>query len=82
MVAGADTVHEGLGLGAEGEGGDGSDGGISCPPCPFLTEKICACGKKQVGNVRCSQERVSCGTVCGKCVCVVTLGRVLIFSSH
>lgn len=37
-----------------------------CPPCVFLTNKTCACGKKSVGNVRCSQERVSCGQVCGK----------------
>ncbi|KAG2352299.1 hypothetical protein BDR07DRAFT_884739 [Suillus spraguei] len=37
-----------------------------CPPCPFLTSKQCACGKKMVDNVRCAQERVSCGTVCGK----------------
>lgn len=39
-----------------------------CPPCPFLTTKQCACGKKMVGNVRCSQEKVSCGTTCGKYV--------------
>lgn len=38
----------------------------SCPPCPFLTSKQCACGKKMVDNVRCAQERVNCGTVCGK----------------
>ncbi|KAL5498772.1 FAP1 [Sanghuangporus vaninii] len=37
-----------------------------CPPCPFLTEKTCACGKNQVRNIRCSQEKVSCGTACGK----------------
>ncbi|KAH0834956.1 hypothetical protein J3R83DRAFT_10664 [Lanmaoa asiatica] len=53
------ACHEGVVV-AEGE-----DGG-ACPPCPFLTEKVCACGKKRVGNVRCSQERVSCGSVCGK----------------
>jgi hypothetical protein len=39
---------------------------IPCPPCPFLTSKTCACGKNTVGNVKCSQERVSCGVVCGK----------------
>ncbi|KAI0938639.1 hypothetical protein AcV5_000275 [Taiwanofungus camphoratus] len=38
----------------------------SCPPCPFLASKRCACGKKMVDNVRCSQEKVSCGTTCGK----------------
>lgn len=37
-----------------------------CPPCAVLTGKRCACGKKVVGNVRCSQERVGCGAVCGK----------------
>jgi transcriptional repressor NF-X1 len=41
---------------------------VSCPACPFLTEKLCACGKKNVGNVKCSLERekVGCGSVCGK----------------
>ncbi|KAK7019052.1 FKBP12-associated protein 1-like protein [Favolaschia claudopus] len=38
----------------------------ACPPCPFLTTKKCMCGKKDVGNVRCAQERVSCGSVCGR----------------
>ncbi|KIM74148.1 hypothetical protein PILCRDRAFT_828564, partial [Piloderma croceum F 1598] len=37
-----------------------------CPPCPFLANKTCACGKKVVTNVRCSQEKVSCGATCGK----------------
>ncbi|WVQ71133.1 hypothetical protein IAR50_000658 [Cryptococcus sp. DSM 104548] len=37
-----------------------------CPPCPYLTEKSCACGKEQhVKNVRCSSDRVSCGQACG-----------------
>jgi transcriptional repressor NF-X1 len=70
VVAGADTADEGLGLVGEGEAGP-------CPPCPFLTEKVCACGKKQVGNVRCSQERVSCGSLCGKCVVLSVVGRAL-----
>ncbi|KZT10350.1 uncharacterized protein LAESUDRAFT_644605 [Laetiporus sulphureus 93-53] len=39
---------------------------IPCPPCVFLTSKRCACGKKMVDNVKCSQEKVSCGTPCGK----------------
>ncbi|KAK0489493.1 hypothetical protein EDD18DRAFT_1189467 [Armillaria luteobubalina] len=41
---------------------------IPCPPCVFLTERLCACGKKEVGNIRCSlpREKVSCGTICGK----------------
>ena len=38
----------------------------ACPPCPFLTSKQCACGKNMVDNIRCAQERVSCGTACGK----------------
>ncbi|TFL01770.1 hypothetical protein BDV98DRAFT_548477 [Pterulicium gracile] len=39
-----------------------------CPPCAFLGSKICACGKKELGNVTCSRprEKVSCGTVCAK----------------
>ncbi|KAJ6608304.1 hypothetical protein B0H10DRAFT_528771 [Mycena sp. CBHHK59/15] len=42
------------------------DDDVDCPPCPFLTTKMCMCGKKAVGNVRCSQERVACGGVCGR----------------
>ncbi|KAJ3752506.1 hypothetical protein EV360DRAFT_55073 [Lentinula raphanica] len=40
----------------------------SCPPCVHLTEKLCACGKKILPNIRCSldSEKVSCGLVCGK----------------
>jgi len=38
----------------------------SCPPCPYLTTRACACGKDPaVKNVRCSQDRVSCGQICG-----------------
>nr|KIR87449.1 transcriptional repressor NF-X1 [Cryptococcus tetragattii IND107] len=38
-----------------------------CPPCPYLTTKQCACGKDPaVKNVRCSQDRVSCGQPCGE----------------
>lgn len=39
-----------------------------CPPCPYLTVKQCACGKRTVPNVRCSTDpkKVSCGAVCGK----------------
>ncbi|KAJ7096711.1 hypothetical protein B0H15DRAFT_54387 [Mycena belliarum] len=39
---------------------------MPCPPCPFLTTKKCMCGKKDMGNVRCAQERVACGSVCGR----------------
>ncbi|KAG6379878.1 hypothetical protein JVT61DRAFT_10439 [Boletus reticuloceps] len=69
VIAGADMADEGLALREEQ-----SEVGGACPPCPFLTEKVCACGKKRVGNVRCSQERVSCGTACGKCVVLVVVG--------
>ncbi|TBU61184.1 hypothetical protein BD310DRAFT_1037442 [Dichomitus squalens] len=39
-----------------------------CPPCVHLTTKQCACGKKMVDHVKCSQaqEKVSCGATCGK----------------
>jgi transcriptional repressor NF-X1 len=38
-----------------------------CPPCLFLTERLCACGKKEVPNKPCSvpRDKVLCGTVCG-----------------
>ncbi|KAJ7136015.1 hypothetical protein C8R44DRAFT_609441 [Mycena epipterygia] len=42
------------------------DDAVGCPPCPFLTTKKCMCGKKELGNVRCAQERVACGSVCGR----------------
>ncbi|KAI5477454.1 transcriptional repressor NF-X1 [Pseudohyphozyma bogoriensis] len=40
----------------------------NCPPCPFLVQKRCACGKKEIGNQRCSGDatKVSCGLPCGK----------------
>ncbi|KAF8307439.1 uncharacterized protein EI90DRAFT_3149114 [Cantharellus anzutake] len=37
-----------------------------CPPCPHLITKLCACGKTNVNNIRCSQEKVPCGKVCGR----------------
>lgn len=38
----------------------------ACPPCPFLTTKICQCYRhSEVKNVRCSQATVSCGKPCG-----------------
>ncbi|KAJ7512060.1 hypothetical protein B0H11DRAFT_1698808 [Mycena galericulata] len=42
------------------------DDDVGCPPCPFLTTKKCMCGKKEMGNIRCAQERVACGSVCGR----------------
>ncbi|KAG0141960.1 hypothetical protein CROQUDRAFT_50994 [Cronartium quercuum f. sp. fusiforme G11] len=35
-----------------------------CPPCPFLTNKPCQCGKNIIRNVRCSQPKVICGQIC------------------
>ena len=75
VVAGADTADEGLGMVEERE----REGGGACPPCPFLTEKVCACGKKRVPNVRCAQEKVSCGSMCRKCVALAVVGLVLTF---
>ncbi|KAK7437497.1 FKBP12-associated protein [Stygiomarasmius scandens] len=42
--------------------------GSPCPGCVRLVTKRCACGKKEVPNVRCSLERekVGCGLVCGR----------------
>ncbi|KAL4079530.1 hypothetical protein J3A83DRAFT_1117042 [Scleroderma citrinum] len=60
LVAGADTAEEGLGLSAD------TTTLRPCPPCPWLTSKRCACGKKMVDNVQCSQARVHCGTICGR----------------
>jgi transcriptional repressor NF-X1 len=37
-----------------------------CPKCPFLTEKICMCGKKNLKNQQCWLSDVRCGEVCGK----------------
>ncbi|KAG7446740.1 uncharacterized protein BT62DRAFT_948549 [Guyanagaster necrorhizus] len=41
---------------------------IPCPPCFSLTKRLCACGKNEVDNIKCSlpREKVGCGTVCGK----------------
>lgn len=41
--------------------GDGEE----CPKCPFLTEKICMCGKKSLKNQQCWRNDVSCGDPCG-----------------
>ena len=35
-----------------------------CPKCTFLIEKPCNCGLHVMKGVMCSQERVSCGTIC------------------
>ncbi|KAJ9473969.1 FKBP12-associated protein 1 [Pseudozyma hubeiensis] len=35
-----------------------------CPPCVYLTDKVCHCQKHIVKNVPCSRSRVSCGQAC------------------
>jgi transcriptional repressor NF-X1 len=37
-----------------------------CPKCPYLTEKSCLCGKKNLKNQPCWRSDVLCGLVCGK----------------
>ncbi|KAB8336692.1 hypothetical protein FH972_021002 [Carpinus fangiana] len=37
-----------------------------CPKCPFLVEKSCVCGKKNLKNQQCWFEDVKCGEVCGR----------------
>ena len=37
-----------------------------CPPCPFLTEKPCNCGKKVIPYVPCHTQRPHCGEICGR----------------
>ncbi len=35
-----------------------------CPPCVYLTEKLCHCKKTLVPNVPCSRTNVHCGVTC------------------
>ncbi|KAK4136739.1 hypothetical protein BT67DRAFT_448052 [Trichocladium antarcticum] len=37
-----------------------------CPKCPFLVEKPCICGKKNLKNQPCWFEEARCGLPCGK----------------
>lgn len=37
-----------------------------CPPCPFLVEKKCICGKQTLKNQPCWFEEPRCGLICGK----------------
>lgn len=37
-----------------------------CPKCPFLTEKMCLCGKKMLKNQPCWLTEPRCGMVCGE----------------
>lgn len=41
-------------------------GDISCPKCPFLVEKWCACGKEKLHSQPCHLQEARCGKVCGK----------------
>lgn len=38
----------------------------SCPKCPYLTEKKCLCGKKDLKNQPCWLVDARCGLICGK----------------
>ncbi|OJJ02510.1 hypothetical protein ASPVEDRAFT_41994 [Aspergillus versicolor CBS 583.65] len=38
----------------------------SCPKCPFLTEKICLCGKRTLKNQPCWLADARCGQICGE----------------
>ena len=38
----------------------------ACPKCPFLTSKVCLCGKKTLKNQQCWRPSVRCGEICGK----------------
>lgn len=38
----------------------------SCPKCPFLTEKMCLCGKRTLKNQPCWLADVRCGQICGE----------------
>lgn len=37
-----------------------------CPPCPFLVEKKCICGKQSLKNQPCWFAEARCGLPCGK----------------
>ncbi|OCK77431.1 hypothetical protein K432DRAFT_358611 [Lepidopterella palustris CBS 459.81] len=38
----------------------------SCPKCPFLTTKLCLCGKNTLKNQPCWLNEVRCGQICGR----------------
>jgi len=40
--------------------------GESCPKCPFLIEKPCICGKRNLKNQPCWLADVRCGEICGR----------------
>ena len=40
--------------------------GEACPKCPFLMEKPCICGKRNLKNQPCWLADVRCGEICGR----------------
>lgn len=38
----------------------------ACPKCPYLMEKKCMCGKKNLKNQQCWLQDIRCGEICGK----------------
>ncbi|KAK1250317.1 hypothetical protein MKX08_010320 [Trichoderma sp. CBMAI-0020] len=39
---------------------------ITCPKCPFLVDKWCACGKEKLKSQPCHLQAAHCGRPCGK----------------
>ncbi|KAM5377001.1 hypothetical protein ACJZ2D_005203 [Fusarium nematophilum] len=39
---------------------------VECPPCPYLAEKVCACGKTTFHNKPCHLQQAHCGEICGQ----------------
>ncbi|RPA81228.1 hypothetical protein BJ508DRAFT_239239 [Ascobolus immersus RN42] len=39
---------------------------VKCPPCTFLVDKVCLCGKKTIRSQPCFSTSVSCATKCGR----------------
>ena len=39
---------------------------ITCPKCPFLVDKLCACGKERLHSQPCHLQEPRCGRPCGK----------------
>jgi transcriptional repressor NF-X1 len=55
---------------------------ISCPKCPFLVDKWCACGKEKLKSQPCHLQAAHCGRPCGKTLkCGYVLFSALVFCS-
>jgi transcriptional repressor NF-X1 len=39
---------------------------VICPRCPFLVDKMCACGKERLHSQPCHLQEAHCGRPCGK----------------